>query len=50
LYRLPLSGGAHPERVTPADEQGSHAYQISARADFAIHTRSSFGDPRSLGQ
>ena len=45
LYRAPLTGGAAPRRLTPADERGSHAYQISAAADFAIHTRSSFGDP-----
>ncbi|MEE8154609.1 MAG: S9 family peptidase [Phycisphaerales bacterium] len=45
LYRLPMAGGAAPERLTPADERGTHGYQISAGADFAIHTRSSFGDP-----
>ncbi len=44
LYRLPLTGGAKPERLTPESEQGSHVYQISEHAKFAIHTRSSFAD------
>ncbi len=45
LYRVPLVGGAAPERLTPTGETGSHGYQVSHDARFAIHTHSSFGVP-----
>ncbi|MHC5025456.1 MAG: S9 family peptidase [Planctomycetota bacterium] len=44
LYRVPLAGG-RAERLTPADAGGTHAYDVSADARFAIHTASSFGVP-----
>lgn len=44
LFRVPLTGGA-PERLTPKDASGAHAYQISTDARWAIHTRSAFGVP-----
>lgn len=44
LYRIPLAGGA-PERLTPEAAPGTHEYQISKDARFAIHTYSSFGEP-----
>jgi dipeptidyl-peptidase-4 len=45
LYRTSLNGEAKVERVTPKNIGGSHSYQISADARWAIHTWSSFGDP-----
>ena len=42
LYRIPLTGGA-ALRVTPADQPGTHGYQFSKDANWAIHTHSTFG-------
>ncbi len=44
LYRVPLGGGK-AERVTPAAETGSHMYQISPDARWAIHSWSTFDTP-----
>jgi dipeptidyl-peptidase 4 len=44
LYRVPLKGGA-AERVTPSDLPGYHGYSISADAQWAIDTHSSYGKP-----
>ena len=44
LYRAPLKGGA-AERVTPVDLPGTHAYTISADAQWAVHTYSAFTRP-----
>lgn len=41
LYRTKLDGKGKLERVTPADEPGSHEYDISPGALFALH---SFGN------
>lgn len=38
LYRSKLDGSTIPERVSPIDQPGQHAYQISADAKYAIHT------------
>ena len=45
LFRVSLDGKAKIERISPADEVGSHGYQISDGAKYAIHTFSSFGNP-----
>jgi dipeptidyl-peptidase-4 len=45
LYRTRLDGEAKIERVTPKSMGGSHSYQISADARWALHSWSSFGDP-----
>ena len=45
LYRVRLSGGGRPERVTPADAPGTHSYLISPDARWAIHTASRFDAP-----
>lgn len=45
LYRTRLSGEGEPERLTPTDQGGTHAYQLSPDAKWAIHTASSFGNP-----
>lgn len=38
LYRSKIDGNSAPERVSPNDQFGQHAYQISADAQYAIHT------------
>ncbi|HKQ73457.1 MAG TPA: S9 family peptidase [Blastocatellia bacterium] len=40
LYRVRLDGGDKPQRLTPADQAGTHNYDISG--DLAIHTYSAF--------
>jgi len=42
LFRVPLDGSGTLERVTPAGATGSHAYEISNDARWAIHTWSSY--------
>ena len=46
LYRVPLAGmPAQAERLTPADEPGTHGYQMAPGGGWAIHTASSFDSP-----
>ena len=45
LYRARLNGRGNAERLTPADQPGTHGYNIAPGADYAIHTYSSFGNP-----
>ncbi len=45
LYRTRLDGGVLPERLTPTELVGTHGYQISPGAEWAIHDYSSFGVP-----
>ena len=45
LYRIRLDGSGPPERLTPADRPGTHSYQVSPSAKWAIHTYSSFEKP-----
>ncbi len=45
LYRTPLDGSSTAERLTPDDLAGTHDYQISPGAEWAIHNYSSFGVP-----
>ncbi len=45
LYRTRLDGSGNTERLTPADQVGTHGYQISPGAEWAIHNYSSFGVP-----
>lgn len=47
LYRTPLAGGA-PERLSPAGQAGSHTYDISPDAHWAVHTFSTFTTPPVL--
>jgi dipeptidyl-peptidase-4 len=44
LYRVSLKGGS-AERVTPPDLPGTHVYSISADAQWAVHTYSTFTRP-----
>jgi dipeptidyl-peptidase-4 len=48
LFRSRLDGRGKPERVTPAKDAGTHAYQISADGRFAIHTYSNFDTPPAV--
>ena len=45
LYRIRLNGGGRPERITPQDAPGTHGYDISPDARWAIHTVSRFDTP-----
>ena len=45
LYRSPLRGTSRAERITPANEPGSHQYSISPGGRWAFHGWSSFGVP-----
>jgi dipeptidyl-peptidase-4 len=45
LYRIRLSGGGKPERVTPTGAPGTHSYLVSPDARWAIHTVSRFDTP-----
>lgn len=48
LYRVKLNGKSKPERVSPKDKPGSHSYQISPSAAWAIHTYSTFDMPSAV--
>jgi dipeptidyl-peptidase-4 len=45
LYRASLDGRAAPARVTPANEPGTHSYDIAPGGKWAIHSWSSFSTP-----
>ena len=45
LYRVSLDGKRKPERLTPADQSGSHDYDIAPGAQWALHTWSTFDHP-----
>ncbi|MEQ9443173.1 MAG: S9 family peptidase [Cyclobacteriaceae bacterium] len=45
LYRSKLNGNGQPQRLTPADQPGTHAYQVAPNAQWAIHTCSAVGQP-----
>ncbi len=45
LFRVSLDGKGKIERITPADEVGTHTYQIADGAKYAIHTFSTADQP-----
>jgi dipeptidyl-peptidase-4 len=45
LYRSRLNGEGMPERLTPADQPGTHSYTLSPSADLALHSFSSHRVP-----
>ena len=45
LYRSHLDGSGAPERVTPANQPGTHLYQVAPGGYFALHTYSTFTTP-----
>lgn len=44
LYRVSLDGG-EPARVSPADQAGTHSYNVSEDAQWAVHTFSTMTTP-----
>jgi len=45
LYRAGLDGRGKPERVTPQNQPGTHDYDFSPDAKWALHTYSTFDRP-----
>lgn len=45
LYRIRLDGKGKPVRLTPANQPGSHSYEVSPDLHWAIHTYSTFDSP-----
>jgi dipeptidyl-peptidase-4 len=45
LYRTRLDGSGRAERVTPADQPGTHTYNISPDGHYAFHSYSKFDEP-----
>jgi dipeptidyl-peptidase 4 len=45
LYKVPMDGKGKPVRVTPAEQSGTHNYQISPLAKFAMHRFSNAKTP-----
>ncbi|MGN8067391.1 S9 family peptidase [Mucilaginibacter sp. 22184] len=45
LYRIKIAGVAKPERVSPADEPGTHGYDISPNGKVALHNFSNSYTP-----
>jgi dipeptidyl-peptidase-4 len=45
LFRARLDGSGTPERLTPADQPGSHGYVFSPDSRWAFHTYSAFDKP-----
>jgi dipeptidyl-peptidase-4 len=42
LYKVSLDGKGQPQRITPADQPGTHAYEISPDAQYAVHEFSNY--------
>jgi dipeptidyl-peptidase-4 len=45
LYRCSLDGKGKAERITPADEPGTHVYELSPNGKFASHRFSNYYTP-----
>ncbi|MEZ5420555.1 MAG: S9 family peptidase [Vicinamibacterales bacterium] len=45
LYRAPVDGQGAPERLTPADQPGTHTYRLAPGGRLAFHTWSRFDVP-----
>lgn len=48
LYRSKIDGSSDPEKVSPEEQSGQHAYQISADAKYAIHTFQNSKTPNKI--
>jgi len=48
LYRSKLDGKKKPERISPLNQPGQHAYQVSPDAKFAIQTYSNVTTPNTI--
>lgn len=47
LYRTKLDGKGEPERISPANQPGTHNYNVSPIGRFALHTFSNYYTPYS---
>lgn len=45
LYRTRLDGTGQPVRLTPANQPGSHSYNVAPGFQYAFHTYSTFTSP-----
>ena len=45
LHRVPLDGSGKLERISPADQPGTHDYDVSPDHKWAIHTYSTINTP-----
>ena len=45
LYRTRLDGSGKRERISPSNQAGSHSYQMSPKAKWAIHSFSTLDNP-----
>jgi len=45
LYRSAITGSGPPERLSPAEQSGTHRYQVAPGAKYAIHSFSDFSTP-----
>lgn len=45
LYRVPIKGSTKPERLSPADQPGTHSYQVAPGGKYAFHTYSTANKP-----
>jgi dipeptidyl-peptidase-4 len=45
LYRARLDGRGTPQRVTPANQTGTHSYDVSPDGRYAVHTVSTIDRP-----
>ena len=45
LYRTRLDGNGSPERLSPANQPGTHSYEVTPDLHWAIHTYSTFDAP-----
>jgi dipeptidyl-peptidase-4 len=45
LYRIRIGETGKPERLTPANQPGTHSYQVSPDLSLAFHTHSTFDTP-----
>src|SRR5579859_2238679 len=47
LYRCRLDGKDNAERLSPLNQNGTHAYQISPNANYAVHRFSNYYTPNA---
>jgi dipeptidyl-peptidase 4 len=45
LYRTKLNGNGDPEKLSPENQSGTHKYEISPNAQFAVHQFSNYYTP-----
>ena len=48
LYRSDLNGTAETERISPANQPGTHEYRLSPHSDYAFHLFSNYYTPPVL--